>query len=59
MLLFEMLAGYPPFYDESGGFGTYKKILKGAVEYPDWCVSHERFSFPGQKIHVQQQTADG
>ena len=54
-----MLAGYPPFYDESGGFGTYKKILKGAVEYPDWCVSHERFSFPGQKIHVQQQTADG
>jgi serine/threonine protein kinase/CRP-like cAMP-binding protein len=36
VLLFEMLAGYPPFYDESGGFGTYKKILKGAVEYPDW-----------------------
>ena len=36
VLLFEMLAGYPPFYDESGGFGTYKKILKGNVEYPDW-----------------------
>eukprot|EP01044_Picomonas_judraskeda_P011669 COSAG03_NODE_1609_length_3783_cov_163.901466_2_plen_657_part_00 len=35
VLLFEMLAGYPPFYDESGGFGTYKKILKGVVEYPD------------------------
>lgn len=35
VLLFEMLAGYPPFYDESGGFGTYKKILKGMVEYPE------------------------
>jgi CRP-like cAMP-binding protein len=39
VLLFEMLAGYPPFYDESGGFGTYKKILKGVVEYPDHCTA--------------------
>ena len=53
-----MLAGYPPFYDESGGFGTYKKILKGAVEYPDWCVYHERFSFPGSMSNSRLLTAD-
>lgn len=28
-----MLAGYPPFYDESP-FGIYQKILAGRVEYP-------------------------
>ena len=35
IILYIMLCGYPPFYDESGGFGTYKKILKGMVEYPE------------------------
>ena len=33
VLLFEMLAGYPPFYDESP-FGIYQKIREGIVEYP-------------------------
>jgi protein kinase X len=28
-----MLAGYPPFYDESQ-FQIYQKILLGKVEYP-------------------------
>lgn len=33
VLLFEMLAGYPPFYDDSA-FGTYQKILAGKFECP-------------------------
>ena len=35
ILLYEMMAGFPPFYDEEVT-NTYKKILNG------------RFSFPGQ-----------
>lgn len=33
ILIFEMLAGYPPFYDESP-FGIYQKILAGKLEFP-------------------------
>mmetsp|Transcript_73428 Transcript_73428/g.153268 ORF Transcript_73428/g.153268 Transcript_73428/m.153268 type:complete len:348 (+) Transcript_73428:197-1240(+) len=33
ILVYEMLAGYPPFYDENP-FGIYQKILLGKVEYP-------------------------
>jgi protein kinase X len=33
VLIYEMLAGYPPFYDENP-FGIYQKILAGRVEYP-------------------------
>jgi len=33
ILIFEMLAGYPPFYDESP-FGIYQKILAGKIEFP-------------------------
>jgi protein kinase X len=33
VLIFEMLAGYPPFYDENP-FGIYQKILSGTVDYP-------------------------
>lgn len=33
ILLFEMVAGYPPFYDENP-FGIYQKILAGKIEYP-------------------------
>ena len=33
ILIFEMLAGYPPFYDENP-FGIYQKILKGAIDFP-------------------------
>jgi len=32
-LMFEFLAGYPPFYDENP-FIIYQKILKGTVEFP-------------------------
>lgn len=33
VLIFEMLAGYPPFYDEAA-FGIYQKVLAGKVEFP-------------------------
>ncbi len=36
ILIFEMLAGYPPFFDENP-FGIYEKILSGKVEWPR-CV---------------------
>eukprot|EP00475_Leptophrys_vorax_P042518 TRINITY_DN80123_c0_g1_i1.p1 TRINITY_DN80123_c0_g1~~TRINITY_DN80123_c0_g1_i1.p1 ORF type:complete len:402 (+),score=95.02 TRINITY_DN80123_c0_g1_i1:143-1348(+) len=33
ILIYEMLAGYPPFYDENP-FGIYQKILSGRLEFP-------------------------
>ncbi|WFD24726.1 cAMP-dependent protein kinase [Malassezia equina] len=37
VLLFEMLAGYPPFYtDDSNPIKLYEKILAGYVQYPSF-----------------------
>lgn len=33
VLQFEMLAGYPPFYDENP-FGIYQKVLAGRIDFP-------------------------
>ncbi len=33
ILIYEMLAGYPPFYDENP-FQIYQKILAGKIEWP-------------------------
>ena len=33
ILIFEMLAGYPPFFDENP-FGIYQKILAGKIDFP-------------------------
>jgi protein kinase X len=33
ILIYETLAGYPPFYDENP-FGIYQKILAGKIEFP-------------------------
>ncbi|CAH0753521.1 unnamed protein product [Bemisia tabaci] len=33
VLIYEMLAGYPPFFDDNP-FGIYKKILEGKIEWP-------------------------
>eukprot|EP01120_Amphizonella_sp_Union-15-10_P012627 TRINITY_DN5649_c0_g1_i1.p1 TRINITY_DN5649_c0_g1~~TRINITY_DN5649_c0_g1_i1.p1 ORF type:complete len:352 (+),score=53.31 TRINITY_DN5649_c0_g1_i1:1-1056(+) len=33
IFIFEMLAGYPPFYDATA-FGIYSKILSGKIEFP-------------------------
>ena len=33
VLVFEMLAGYPPFYDDNP-MGIYQKIMDGYYEFP-------------------------
>lgn len=33
MLIYEMLVGYPPFYDDNP-FGIYEKILSGKIDWP-------------------------
>ncbi|XP_018329229.1 protein kinase DC2 [Agrilus planipennis] len=33
ILVYEMLAGYPPFYDDNP-FGIYEKILSGKIDWP-------------------------
>ncbi|KAL7753400.1 cytochrome c oxidase subunit 1 [Sorochytrium milnesiophthora] len=33
ILIFEMLAGYPPFYDDNA-YGVYEKILGGRIHFP-------------------------
>ena len=33
ILIYEMLAGYPPFFDDNP-FGIYEKILSGKVDWP-------------------------
>ncbi len=33
ILIFEMLAGYPPFFDDNP-FGIYEKILAGKIDWP-------------------------
>ncbi|KAF4693606.1 hypothetical protein FOZ60_010531 [Perkinsus olseni] len=33
ILIFEMLAGYPPFYDDNP-FGIYQKVLLGRIDFP-------------------------
>jgi len=41
ILIFEMLAGYPPFYDENP-FGIYEKILLGRLVFPSHFDSPSR-----------------
>jgi serine/threonine protein kinase len=38
VLLYEMVVGYPPFYDQNP-FGVYKKILKGSIKFPNSGVT--------------------
>ena len=33
ILIYEMLAGYPPFFDDNP-FGIYEKILSGKIDWP-------------------------
>lgn len=35
ILLYEMLIGYPPFFDESP-YKIYEKILEGKIQFPRW-----------------------
>jgi len=51
ILMYEMLAGYPPFYDENP-FGIYQKILGGRLEFP------QRFETHGRDLIRKLLTAD-
>jgi len=35
ILIYEMLSGYPPFFDDTP-FGIYEKILAGRIEFPKY-----------------------
>lgn len=41
VLIFEMLAGYPPFYDDNP-MGIYQKILDGYYEFPPYIEAKAR-----------------
>lgn len=41
ILIYELLAGYPPFYDENP-FGIYQKILAGRLEFPRHFDPHAK-----------------
>ncbi|KAJ3194934.1 hypothetical protein HK101_001544 [Irineochytrium annulatum] len=41
ILIFEMLAGYPPFFDDNP-FGIYEKILAGKIVFPSHFDSHAK-----------------
>ena len=43
VLLYEMMAGFPPFYDEEVT-NTYKKILNGRLSFPG------QFSVPARDL---------
>ena len=53
ILVYEMLAGYPPFYDENP-FGIYQKSLAGKIEFPRHfdvkAKDHRRISCQRQGI---------
>lgn len=44
IMMFEMLAGYPPFHHENP-FVVYQRILEGRIEYP------KHFD-PWAKVHI-------
>lgn len=41
ILIFEMLAGYPPFFDDTP-FGIYEKILQGRIAFPPHFDPHAK-----------------
>lgn len=41
VLIYELLTGYPPFYDENP-FGIYQLVLAGKVEFPRLVETHAR-----------------
>ncbi|XP_072034714.1 cAMP-dependent protein kinase catalytic subunit PRKX-like [Amphiura filiformis] len=41
ILIYEMLVGYPPFYDENP-FGIYEKILEGKIDWPKHLTADAR-----------------
>ena len=46
ILLFEMLAGFPPFYDDSP-FLIYQRVLSGRIDFPFHVDRDAKVSRPG------------
>jgi len=46
ILTYEMLVGYPPFFDESP-FRIYEKILEGKVQFPKWIDARAKDMIKG------------
>lgn len=51
LLIYEILAGYPPFYDENT-FGTNQKFISGRIEFP------RHFDFQAKYIARKLLAAD-
>jgi protein kinase X len=51
ILIFEMLAGFPPFFDENP-YGIYQKILAGKIDWP------KHFSIDAKDLIKKLLTAD-
>ncbi|MBN3280715.1 PRKX kinase, partial [Polyodon spathula] len=52
VLIFEMLSGYPPFFDDNP-FGIYQKILAGKIDFP----RHLDFNVKGSANYVSKQAS--
>lgn len=55
ILIYEMIAGYPPFYDENP-FGIYQKILSGKLEFPQKACFDEASKSLISKLLVQDSS---
>jgi serine/threonine protein kinase len=42
ILVFEMLAGYPPFFDDAGPLAIYAKVLAGRIRFPSHFAPEAR-----------------
>ena len=49
ILTYEMLVGYPPFFDESP-FRIYEKILEGKVQFPKWVDGRAKDLIKGVSV---------
>lgn len=50
ILTYEMLVGYPPFFDESP-FRIYEKILEGKVQFPKWVDGRAKDLIKGVRTY--------
>jgi len=54
ILMFEMLCGYPPFYDENP-FGIYQKILVGKIDFPKHVDEYAKDIIKRLLVHDKTQ----
>jgi len=54
ILMYEMLCGYPPFYDENP-FGIYQKILVGKIDFPKHIDEYAKDIIKRLLVHDRTQ----